>query len=133
MGGDFLGRSDQLAGAPPLALFLRPENIAVVPSPSWAGLLYLALVSQYFGFWLWNNALALGGVARMGQIQLLQPFATLALAAFLLDETIDLRMVLFATAVVVVVALGLRARVGSRAVGVTPPAPLTSATASERN
>jgi drug/metabolite transporter (DMT)-like permease len=97
----------------PVTLFLWPQNIGEVPWPSWAGLLYVALISQYFGFWLWNNALAMGGVARMGQIQLLQPFATLALAALLLGETIDLRMVLFATAVVVVVALGLRARVGS--------------------
>ena len=67
--------------------------MAVVPWPSWAGLIYLALVSQYFGFWLWNNALAIGGVARIGQVQLLQPFATLAIAAVLLGETIDLRMI----------------------------------------
>ena len=92
----------------PLTLFLWPDDVASVPWPSWAGLLYLALISQYFGFWLWNNALAIGGVARIGQVQLLQPFATLALAALLLGETIDLRMILFATAVVVVVALGLR-------------------------
>ena len=58
--------------------------------------LYLALVSQYFGFWLWNSALAIGGVARIGQVQLLQPFATLAIAALLLGEAIDLRMILFA-------------------------------------
>ena len=94
------------------------RDVIMVPWPSWAGLLYLALISQYFGFWLWNNALALGGVARMGQIQLLQPFATLALAALLLGETIDFRMILFATAVVVVVALGLRARVGTSGRGI---------------
>jgi drug/metabolite transporter (DMT)-like permease len=44
---------------------------------------------------------------------LLQPFATLALAAIMLGEAIDLRMILFATAVVLVVALGLKARVGT--------------------
>lgn len=107
----------------PLAILLRPANVASVAWPSWAGLLYVALISQYFGFWLWNNALALGGVARMGQIQLMQPFATLAVAALLLGETIDLRMILFATAVVVVVALGLRARVASHA---EPPAAAVS-------
>ena len=98
----------------PLTLYLWPKSMAVAPWSSWAGLIYLALVSQYFGFWLWNNALAIGGVARIGQVQLLQPFATLAIAAVLLDETIDLRMTLFATAVMIVVALGLRARVGPR-------------------
>ena len=107
----------------PLTLLLWPDDVLNVPWPSWAGLLYLALISQYFGFWLWNNALAMGGVARIGQIQLLQPFATLALAAILLGEAIDLRMVLFATAVVVVVALGLRARVGSRVVEPVSDAP----------
>ncbi len=93
---------------------LSPENASATPWPSWGALLYLALVSQYFGFWLWNNALALGGVARIGQIQLLQPFATLALAAIMLGEAIDFRMILFAAAVVAVVALGLKARVRMR-------------------
>jgi len=98
----------------PLTLLLWPDNASGVGWPSWAGLLYLALISQYFGFWLWNNALALGGVARIGQVQLLQPFATLAIAALLLGEMIDLRMMLFATMVVAVVAVGLRARVGEK-------------------
>ena len=59
-------------------------------------------------------------MARIGQIQLLQPFATLAIAALLLGEAIDLRMLLFATAVVVVVALGLKARVGTRSANHPP-------------
>lgn len=95
----------------PLTLVLWPADAVAVPWPSWAGLLYLALVSQYFGFWLWNSALAVGGIAKIGQVQLLQTFATLAIAALLLREAIDLRMILFAIAVVIVVALGLKARV----------------------
>lgn len=106
----------------PLTFFLWPANTAAVPWPSWAGLIYLALISQYFGFWLWNTALAIGGVAKIGQVQLLQTFATLAIAAVLLDETIDLRMILFAIAVVAVVAIGLRARVGTR-IAVAPDSP----------
>jgi drug/metabolite transporter (DMT)-like permease len=100
----------------PMTLFLWPDNVSTVPWPSWAGLLYVALVSQYFGFWLWNSALAIGGIAKIGQVQLLQTFATLAIAALLLDEAIDLRMIIFATAVVVVVAAGLRAQVATRAI-----------------
>jgi drug/metabolite transporter (DMT)-like permease len=103
-------------------LLLWPDDITVVPWPSWFGLLYVALISQYFGFWLWNSALAIGGVAKIGQVQLLQTFATFAIAAALLGETIDLRMMVFATLVVVVVAAGLRARVATRAVD--PIAPL---------
>jgi drug/metabolite transporter (DMT)-like permease len=109
----------------PLTLFLWPDNFSTVPWPSWAGLLYVALVSQYFGFWLWNSALAIGGIAKIGQVQLLQTFATLAIAAALLGETIDLRMMLFAIAVVAVVAVGLRARVGSR----VQPAPVAGSIA----
>jgi drug/metabolite transporter (DMT)-like permease len=100
----------------PATLLLWPDDISTVPWPSWAGLLYVALVSQYFGFWLWNSALAIGGIAKIGQVQLLQTFATLAIAALLLGEAIDLRMIIFATAVVVVVAAGLRARVATRAI-----------------
>lgn len=117
----------------PLTLLLWPANVAAAPWPSWVGLIYVALVSQYFGFWLWNSALAIGGVARMGQVQLLQPFATLAIAATLLGEAIDLRMFIFATAVVAVVALGLRARVASKSAVACESAPLASATGSERS
>jgi drug/metabolite transporter (DMT)-like permease len=113
----------------PATALLWPGNISAVPGSSWGGLLYLALVSQYFGFWLWNSALAIGGIARIGQVQLLQTFATLIIAALLLGEAIDLRMIFFAVAVVGVVAVGLRARVRAR----TPrPSVLTPAAGGER-
>jgi len=104
----------------PLTFLLWPKDVATVPLPSWLGLAYAAAISQYFGFWLWNSALAAGGVARIGQLQLLQPFGTLAIAAFILGERVDLRTILFATAVVVVVAIGIRARVASRHQPATP-------------
>lgn len=95
----------------PLTFWLWPDDATRVPTANWTALAYLALVSQYLGFFLWNSALALGGVARIGQVQLLQPFATLLIAALLLGEAIDLHMILFALAVVAVVAIGIRARV----------------------
>jgi drug/metabolite transporter (DMT)-like permease len=110
----------------PATIVLWPDDVASVPWPSWAGLVYVALISQYFGFWLWNSALAIGGVARIGQVQLLQTFATLIIAAVLLDETIDLRMMLFAVAVVAVVAIGLRAQVGTRSTVVPGSPPLAT-------
>jgi drug/metabolite transporter (DMT)-like permease len=97
----------------PITFLIWPENAAAAPRSSWAGLAYVAFVSQYFGFWLWNSALARGGVARIGQLQLLQPFATLVLAALLLGEMISFRMIGFAAAVIVVVAIGLKAKVGT--------------------
>jgi drug/metabolite transporter (DMT)-like permease len=113
----------------PATLLLWPAELSSVRWPAWGGLLYVALISQYFGFWLWNSALALGGVARIGQIQLLQTFATLAIAAALLGEHVDLRTVAFAIAVVAIVALGLRARVRATA----PATPLGSAIETNRS
>ena len=68
--------------------------------------LYLALVSQLFGFFFWNKGLALGGVARVSQTQLLQPIVTLVASAFLINETINLQTIVFAILVIVTVAIG---------------------------
>jgi drug/metabolite transporter (DMT)-like permease len=57
-------------------------------------------------FFAWNARLALGGIARVSQVQLLQPFVIVALAAPINGETIDLETLLFAAAVVGTVAVG---------------------------
>lgn len=75
---------------------------------SWAGFAYLALVSQLGAFLLWYRGLALGGIARVSQAQLLQPFLTLGAAAVLLNERIDATTIAFAGAVVLTVAIGRR-------------------------
>ncbi|MEM8855595.1 MAG: DMT family transporter [Pseudomonadota bacterium] len=77
----------------------------------WAGLAYLSLVSMLLGFFFWNTALALGGVAKIGQLQLLQPFFTLAIAALVAGEVFQIRQAAFAVAVVVIVATAQRLRV----------------------
>ena len=68
--------------------------------------LYLALVSQLFGFFFWYKGLALGGVARVSQTQLLQPIVTLLASALLINETINVQTIVFATLVIVTVAIG---------------------------
>lgn len=67
--------------------------------------LYLALVSQLFGFFFWNKGLALGGIARVSQTQLLQPIVTLLASALLINETINVQTIVFATLVIVTVAI----------------------------
>lgn len=74
--------------------------------------LYLGLFSMYLGFFAWNTGLKLGGIARVSQLQLLQTFVTLAIAALLLGEEISVQTWGFAFAVLVVIVLGQRARVG---------------------
>jgi len=68
--------------------------------------LYLALVSQFFGFFLWNKGLALGGIARVSQTMLFQPFVTLFASAFLISEKINFETILFTLLVVCTVFIG---------------------------
>lgn len=75
---------------------------------AWIGFAYVSLFSMFIGFFFWYKGLALGGIARVGQVQLLQPFLTLLGAALLLGESLDARNLVFAMAVIAVVAVGRR-------------------------
>ena len=87
----------------PVSLWLLPPDPAAVPAWSWIGLAYVTLLSQYLGFFAWNAGLAIGGIARVSQVQLLQTFVTLVFAAFLNGERIDALTWLVAVGVVGVV------------------------------
>lgn len=93
-----------------LAITQPPVNWSA-PASAWTGLFYLALFSQFLGFFVWYKGLALGGVAKVGQLQLLQTFVTLAAAALLLGETIGWIEIAFAVLVVAIVATGRRMQV----------------------
>ena len=82
------------------------EDFSNLPLNVLLSFLYLALVSQLFGFFLWNKGLALGGIARVSQTQLIQPFVTLLTSAFLINETVNLQTIIFAVLVVSIVAIG---------------------------
>ena len=73
---------------------------------AWLGFAYVSLFSMFIGFFFWYKGLALGGIARVGQVQLLQPFMTLLGAALLLGEALAGRNMLFALAVLIVVGFG---------------------------
>ena len=99
---------------PPAAVatwLLWPDDAATVPLSAWIALIYSGVITQFVGYAIWNMALAAGGVARVGQLQLVQPFVTMAIAAVFLGETVDFAMIAFAVAVVAVVALGRRAAI----------------------
>jgi drug/metabolite transporter (DMT)-like permease len=93
------------------AFLLWPAHIAAVPLRAWAGLAYVGLVSQFFAFFVFNAGLALGGVARVGQVMLLQPFVIVALAWPVDGEPIEPSTMAYAAAVVAVVLIGQRMRV----------------------
>ncbi len=93
--------------AVPVGLSVAEHGMSGSPA-TWAAFLYVALFSQLFGFFAWNRGLAIGGVARVSQVQLLQTFLTIAASALLLGEAIDAMTIGFAVFVVVVVAIGRR-------------------------
>src|SRR6202012_5445777 len=94
----------------PAATFAWPGNFDQIAMKPWLALLYVAVFSQWIGFFAWNAGMAIGGIARGSQVQLLQPFVTFTLAALFNGETITPQIVLFATAVVVTVAISTRTR-----------------------
>lgn len=75
---------------------------------AWLGFGYVSLFSMFIGFFFWYKGLALGGIARVGQVQLLQPFLTLLGASLLLGEALRTDTLVFALAVLAVVAAGRR-------------------------
>lgn len=97
--------------AAPLTLLWWPADAARVPASAWVALGYVALVSQLTAFFFWNAGLARGGIARVGQLQLLQPFAVLLLASVINAEPIEGETLLFAAAVIATVTIGQHMRV----------------------
>lgn len=83
----------------PLCLWTLPGNFQQAAWPALLSLGYIALFSMLIGFFFWYHGLALGGIASISQLQLLQPFFGLALAAALLGEHVSTMMIVSALAV----------------------------------
>jgi drug/metabolite transporter (DMT)-like permease len=98
----------------PINIFLTYQyidfEISAVSTLAIISFVYVGLISMYIGFFFWYRGIALGGVARVGQVQLLQPFLTLVGAYFLLDEQITAMNIGFALCVLAVVVLGKKTR-----------------------
>ncbi|MGB1110981.1 MAG: DMT family transporter [Gammaproteobacteria bacterium] len=92
----------------PMALWRLPDGATAIPLEGWLGFLYLALFSQLIGFFWWNKGLALGGIARVSQVQLTQTFITLAAASMMLGEQVTGATIAFAVVIVLLVAVGRR-------------------------
>lgn len=88
----------------PLAIYTQPESWVGIGQPAWFALAYVSIFSMLIGFIFWYRGLAQGGIAAVGQLQLIQPFLGLMLAAILLHESVSGLMVLVSFAVVACVA-----------------------------
>ncbi|GAB6048624.1 DMT family transporter [Methyloparacoccus murrellii] len=101
----------------PLCWLALHAELSAPPS-AWGGFVYVAVVSQFLAFVFWYRGLALGGIARMGQLQLLQPFLTLGACAGWLGE--PLTGSLFGVAAIVVTSLWVSQRAPARLVESRP-------------
>lgn len=106
-----------LVGSLPLtlpAMWLTWPDLQAAPVrwSAWLGFVYAALFSMWLGFFAWYRGLTLGGVVRISQVQLLQPFLALLFAVPVLGEKLEPVTVLFSLAVLAVVFVGRRMPVG---------------------
>jgi drug/metabolite transporter (DMT)-like permease len=108
----------------PIAAVSAATTSLHADSGAWLGLAYVSVVSMFLGFFAWYAGLARGGVARVGQVQLLQPLLTFLWAGLVLGEHVGLGTVLAAAGVLASVVVTQRARVSrpARAGGPARPA-----------
>ena len=98
-----------LPGTLAIALWSAPTLPVQAPVSVWFAFAYLGLMSQWIGFFFWYKGLAVGGIARVSQVQLVQLFFTLAFAALLLRESIEPAMFAVALLTVALIAIGRNA------------------------
>ena len=77
-------------------------------------LTYVGLFSMFIGFFFWYKGIAIGGISRVGQVQLIQPFLTIVGAYFLTNEKITFLNILFAFMVLIVIIIGRKTKIELR-------------------
>lgn len=107
-----------MIGAPffiiPVGLSLTTEMLHA-PLQAWISFIYLSVVSQFLAYVAWYSGMAMGGIARVSQIQYLQPFLMILFATVFLDESITFFTLVIAVIVVFSVILGKNAPVSKNA------------------
>lgn len=103
-----------------------PAPLRTASPAAWMALGYVGVVSMFLGFLAWYRGLALGGIARVSQVQLLQPLFSVAWAAMLLDEPVGLDVVLPAALVVACAAWSRRAATATAPNASAMAAPVTA-------
>jgi drug/metabolite transporter (DMT)-like permease len=100
--------------AAPVMIVLAASSAVRHPptaSPAeWAAFGYLAVVSMFLGFFAWYRGLAIGPMARVSQVQLVQPVLSILWAALLLREELTLPTILGGGVVILCAAIAVRVR-----------------------
>lgn len=92
-------------------IWILPDVDWAASTGAWASFAYVAVFSQFFGFFFWNKAMAIAGVAKIGQLQLFQIFVTLIGSWALAGEIIKPVTVVFAIIVFTAVWFGRKMQV----------------------
>lgn len=92
-----------------------PATLEAVPTSAKVGFAYVSVISMFLGFVAWYSGLASGGIAKMGQLQLLQPFLTLLWSALLLGESLPPTAWWAASVVVLCIAVQMRRPTAAKA------------------
>ncbi len=92
----------------PVVLQHTPAAFSSISISAWLAFFYVSIFSMFLGFFAWYQGLYLGGIARVGQVQLVQPFLTILASSILLGEPLTVTTIGFAAGVVICVALGKR-------------------------
>ncbi|GAA1699008.1 DMT family transporter [Microcella alkalica] len=104
--------------AAPVMLVLTVTAIAAeTPAADplqWAAFAYLSAISMFFGFFAWYRGLAIGPIARVSQVQLVQPVLSILWASILLGEALTVPTVFGGLAVVCCAAAAVRVRQAPR-------------------
>jgi drug/metabolite transporter (DMT)-like permease len=91
--------------------YLAAQHEGPISTGTWWAFGYVSIFSQFIGFFAWYAGLAMGGIARVSQIQLVQIFFTMGFSALFFGEHIDPITWIFAAGVIVTVILGRKTTV----------------------
>ncbi len=104
--------------AAPLMLVLTAVAVGQAPPQAtgtqWLAFAYLGVVSMFLGFFAWYRGLAIGPMAQVSQVQLVQPVLSILWAALLLREELDWATVVGGLVVVLCARSAVRTRLNSR-------------------
>jgi drug/metabolite transporter (DMT)-like permease len=100
--------------ASPLMVFLGALSVAQQPPSAtpvqWLAFAYLGVVSMFLGFFAWYRGLAIGPMAQVSQVQLIQPVLSICWAGLLLGESLTWTTSIGGLAVILCAGIAIRER-----------------------
>jgi drug/metabolite transporter (DMT)-like permease len=95
----------------PLSIACLEFNPVPNPIAAWMGFFYVSFISMFLAFFAWYKGMSMGGIAKIGQLQLLQPFVTILASAILFSEELTASMSIVLAIVLLSVYFGQKSLV----------------------